>query len=175
VVEVAGILHRNVSLVNLFLTCTKQRSNHANFVQKMSGLFVNAQVELCERIGNVKQRGVLGDWGYAVPMTDHSTATCSSTTSPDAADPPTQPITMPSQMADKSTNCVPVVPVFSDNAQPTLTLVSELTKADDIVLAMGPQADAESDPHHTIDTSPLYCTVRSTFHAREVTQQIKYY
>ena len=108
-------------------------------------------------------------------MTDHSTATCLSTASPDATDPPTQPITMLSQMADKSTNCVPVVPVFSDNAQPTLTLVSELTKDGEIVLAMGPQADAESDPRHTIDTSPLYHTVRATFHACEVTQQIKYY
>jgi len=108
-------------------------------------------------------------------MTDHSTTTCLSTTSPDAANPPTQPITMPSQMVDKSTNCVPVIPVFSDNAQPTLTLVSELTKDDDIVLTMGPQADAESDPCHTIDTSPLYHMVHLTFHAREVTQQIKYY
>lgn len=54
VVEVAGILHCDVSLVNLFLAYTTQ-SNHTEFVQKMSSLSTNAQVELCERIGNVKQ------------------------------------------------------------------------------------------------------------------------
>ena len=164
-VEVAGILHRDVSLVNLFLTYTTQ-SNHMEFVQKMSGLSANAQVELCERIGNVKQQGVLGDWGYTVPMTEHSTGTAS----PDvAADPPTLSIKMPSQTADKSTNCVLAIPVFSNNVQPALTLVPELMKDHDIVLAMGPQASAESDPRHTIDTSPLYCMVRSTFFLYEVT------
>jgi len=66
----------------------------------------------------------------------------------------------------ESTNYVPIVPVGSRNAQARLVPISELTKDDDIVLSMSP-AKAEDDPHHTIDSSPLYCTVRSVFHARQ--------
>ncbi|KAI6039188.1 hypothetical protein EDC04DRAFT_2895599 [Pisolithus marmoratus] len=40
---------------------------------------------------------------------------------------------------------------------PSLTLVSDLTKEDNIVLAMGP-ASVENDLQHTIDTSPLHHT-----------------
>ena len=142
-------------------------------MKKLSNLSVNAQAVLCERIGNVKRQGVLGDWGYAVLMTERSTATCSDATSPDAADPPA-PSLVPSQVADKCINCVPVIPVFSNNAQPTLISVPELTKNHDIILAMGPLANVESDLRHTIDTSPLYRTVRSIFLVREIIQQINY-
>jgi len=50
-----------------------QRSNHLEFMQRMPGLSAAEQAALCTRIVNVKRQGVLTDWGYAVPTTEHIT------------------------------------------------------------------------------------------------------
>jgi hypothetical protein len=153
--EIAHVLHRDISLYNLFLCKAPDRDKHVDLVKNMSGLSADAQAMLCDRIGNVKRRGLLGDWGYGVPTTGDSSPTRPGT--PDGA---------PSQTADKSTNSVPVVPVLSKNAEPKYTLVSNLTKDDDVTLAMGFEADPENDIRCTNDTSPLYRTVRSTLHVQ---------
>ena len=116
------------------------------------------------RIASVKQRGVLADWGYAVPMAEPTTITHSAT--------PTSPIEQSSQVEYKSSNFVPIVPVNSKDAPTSLSLVSDLTKEDDIVLAMGP-ASVENNPRHTIDTSPLHHTVCFTILVHQTTQQSK--
>jgi len=73
----------------------------------------------------------------------------------------------------KSSNFVPIVPVNLKSGTPTsLSLVSDLTKEDDIVLAMGP-GSADNAPRHTIDTSPLYRMVHFTFLVHQTTQQSK--
>ncbi|KAI5986992.1 hypothetical protein EDC04DRAFT_2614943 [Pisolithus marmoratus] len=72
----------------------------------------------------------------------------------DAGDPPTSPIEMVSQTA----NCIYMVPLSSQNADPRLVSIPDLTSDHDIVMAMGPQFKMESDLRHTIDMSPLYCT-----------------
>lgn len=149
-VEIARILHRDISLFNLLLACVTQRSNHLEFIQKMSSLCAADQIALCARIASVKRRGVLADWGYAVPMAEPTTITDSATL--------TSTIEQPSQAEHESTNFVPVVPVSSKDAPTSLSLVTNLTKRDNIVLAMGP-ASVENDPRHTIDTSPLHRTV----------------
>ncbi|KAI6030143.1 hypothetical protein EDC04DRAFT_2605545 [Pisolithus marmoratus] len=116
---------------------------------------MEAQVELCRRIAKLKQRGMLGDWGYTVPMTKHSSTTdLGADQFSDAGDPPTSPIEMVSQTA----NCIYVVPVSLQNAEPHLVSVPDLTSDHDIVMAMGPQFEMESDLRHTIDMSPLYHT-----------------
>ncbi|KAI6000082.1 hypothetical protein EDD15DRAFT_2362646 [Pisolithus albus] len=148
-VEVAHILHRDISLFNLFLASVTQRSDHKSFVERMTGLSTEAQVELCGRIAKLKQRGVLGDWGYAVPTSEHSsTANSDADHSSDASDPPTSPIEMVSQTASKTIT----------NAVPRLVSISDLTRDDDIVVAMGPQSETESDLCETIDSCPLYHT-----------------
>jgi len=120
---------------------------------------------LLGRIANLKGRGVVADWGYAVPIIERSiTPDLAHITS---AHPPTSPVKVPLQMEElESTNYVPIVPVGSRNAQARLVPISELTKDDDIVLSMSP-AKAEDDPRHTIDLSPLYRTVRSVFRAHQ--------
>ncbi|KAL4069013.1 hypothetical protein J3A83DRAFT_4188935 [Scleroderma citrinum] len=123
--------------------------NHLEFIQKISGLSAAEKAALCTRIVNVKQQGVLADWGYAVPMTEPTTITDLVTT--------TSLIEQPSQVQYKSSNFVPIMPVNSKGTLTSLSLVSDLTKEDDIALAMGP-ASTGSDPQHTIDTSPLYHT-----------------
>ncbi|KAI6010125.1 hypothetical protein EDC04DRAFT_2906180 [Pisolithus marmoratus] len=69
---------------------------------------------------------------------------------------PTLPIKQLSRV-EYECNFVPVMPVNSKDAPPSLTLVSDLTKEDNIVLTMGP-ASVENDLQHTIDTSPLHHT-----------------
>ncbi|KAI5990602.1 hypothetical protein EDD15DRAFT_2369663 [Pisolithus albus] len=145
-VEIARVLHCDISLFNLLLASVTQRSDHSEFVQRMSSLSAADQTALCTRIASVKRRGVLADWGYAVPMAEPTTITGSVT--------PTPPVEQPTQAEYESSNSVPVVPV---NSKDVLRLVSDLTKEDNIVLAMGP-ASVENDLRHTIDTSPLHRT-----------------
>ncbi|KAI5985786.1 hypothetical protein EDD15DRAFT_2373882 [Pisolithus albus] len=158
-VEVTHILHHDISLFNLFLASMTQRSDHKSFVERITGLSTEAQVELCRRIAKLKRWGVLGDWGYTVPTSEHSsTANLDADHSSDAGDPPTSPIEMVSQTASKTINCVYIVPVSLQNAEPRLVSISDLTRDDDIVMAMGPQSKMESDLCETIDSCPLYRT-----------------
>lgn len=163
--ENAGILHHDISLVNLFLTFATHRSDHWEFIQKISGRSRHEQDALCTKISHLKQHRLLGDWGYAVLGAKCiTTATDSGTDQlPDGAHPPTLPVEIPAEfdhLAEPS-NCVPVVPVHSMNAITSLTPISDLTKEDNIVLNMGPGMG--NDPCDTIDTSPLYCTVSPSF------------
>ena len=89
--ENAGILHHDISLVNLFLTFTTHRSDHQEFIQKISGRSRHEQDALCTKISHLKQRGLLGNWGYAVLGAKCiTTATDSGTDQlPDGAHPPT--------------------------------------------------------------------------------------
>ena len=130
----------------------------------MSSLSAADQTALCARIANVKRRGVLADWGYAVPMAEPATIIDSTI--------PTSQIAQPSQSEYESSNFVPVAPVNSKDAPTTLKSVSDLTNEDNIVLAMGPTS-VESDLRHTIDTSPLHRMVRFTIPAYQTTQQLK--
>ena len=151
------------SLVTLLLASDVEcPRNHLEFTQD---LLMIKKEHLLSRIANLKQWGVVANWGYAVPIIE-----CSIT--PDlahitSAHPPTSPVEVPLQMEElESTNYVPIMPVGSRNAQAHLVPISELTKDDNIVLSMSP-AKAEDDPHHMIDSSPLYRTVHSVFGARQ--------
>ena len=128
----------------------------------MSHLPDEARKRLCEKIRNLKWQGILGDWGYAVPIATSSATTPSDATSDvdvhrsDA--PPTSPIDAdgsdPSAQYD---NRVPARKIGSHDA-PSLIPVSDLTADDDIILLMGTD-DPEDDPCQTIDLCPLYWTV----------------
>ncbi|KIM57137.1 hypothetical protein SCLCIDRAFT_29083 [Scleroderma citrinum Foug A] len=160
--EKAGILHRDISLVNLFLTSVTHRSNHREFIQRISGQFRHKQDTLCTRIGDLKWCGLLGDWGYAVPGAECITTTIANLETdqlPDGTHAPTLPVEIPAEFnhSVESSNCIPIMPVDSMNASTSLTPVSDLSKEDDIMLTMGPDTP-ENDPRDTIDTSPLYCT-----------------
>ncbi|KAG6371473.1 hypothetical protein JVT61DRAFT_9503 [Boletus reticuloceps] len=156
--EVAGVLHRDVSPANLFLALARNRTDHS---VHMSHLPDEAQERLCEKIRNLKWRGILGDWGYAVPVATSSAITSSDTTSDvdvswsDA--PPMSPID--ADGSDPSVHYddrVPARKIGSHDA-PTLVPVSDLTANDDIVLLMGTD-NPDDDPRKTIDLCPLYRT-----------------
>ncbi|KAI6107692.1 hypothetical protein EV401DRAFT_2077013 [Pisolithus croceorrhizus] len=117
-VEITHVLHCNISLFNLLLASVTQRSDHLEFIQRMSSLSAADQTPLCTRVASVKQQGVLADWGYAVPMAEPTTITSSVT--------PTPPVEEPTQAESKSSNFVPIMP------------------EDNIVLAMG-LASVEND------------------------------
>ncbi|KAI6027145.1 hypothetical protein EDC04DRAFT_2605908 [Pisolithus marmoratus] len=108
-------------------------------ISLVTSLLMEAQVELCGRIAKLKQQGA-----------DQFS---------DAGDPLTSPIEMVSQTA----NHIYMVPVSLQNAEPHLVSIPDLTRDHNIVMAMGPQFETESNLHHTIDMSPLYCTVHPVF------------
>lgn len=95
----------------------------------MENLNIEVRDILCERIGGLKRRGVLGDWGYAVPTApSESTEIISPSmdaTSPIVGEPPV-----------KYDNHVPTRKVGSQEG-PTLVPTSKLTNQDDIALWMG--------------------------------------
>ncbi|KAG9309134.1 hypothetical protein JVU11DRAFT_10841 [Chiua virens] len=157
--EVAGILHRDVSLANLFLAFARGRTDHSVFMKHLSG---EDKEHLCERIRSLERRGVLGDWGYAVPVTSPSSPSPATTSGPsipppDAIPSPDDLPTLPIEpVKTEFDNCVPARKVGSDE-KPTLVSVSDLTADHDIVLLMGAD-NPEDDPRQTIDLCPLYRT-----------------
>ena len=165
-VEVAHILHRDLSLPNLILAPPQGRSNHAKF---MHHLPISTREVLCARIEGLGRRGVLADWGYAVPTTEclsTSGLTTSDSPEPPACElspcnPPTSPIEIPPEIGDldncESSNYVCTARVGSNDGSTQLTLASELTEDDDIIVPMG--SAAENDSHPTINSSPLHRTV----------------
>ena len=129
------------------------------------------QEALCARIECLSQRGVLADWGYAVPTTKYSSTTSGSTIpGPPACessphDPSTLPIKIPSQIGDLdncgSSNYICAVRVGSDDGSTWLTLVSELTKEDNINIIVPMGSTPENNLRPTIDSSPLHRMVCS--------------
>ncbi|KAI6035751.1 hypothetical protein EDC04DRAFT_2604841 [Pisolithus marmoratus] len=119
-----------------------QKHDHKEFMEKQK----------------LKWWGILGDWGYAVPIIRHTT-TANPAEVADTAGPPTPPIKMPSPTANETANCVYVMPMSLQNVEPHLTPVSDLSRDHNIVLAMGSQSEIESNLCQTIDMSPLYCTL----------------
>ena len=63
--EVAGVLHRDVSPSNLFFGKARNRTDHSIHMEHLPD---EDRERLCTEIRNLKWRGILGDWGYAVPV-----------------------------------------------------------------------------------------------------------
>lgn len=128
----------------------------------MQNLSDEAQESLCQKIQNLKWRGVLGDWGYAVPIAAPLATTSSDTSNidmPCSDGPPTTPINDPEPSVQYD-NRVPAQKIDSHDT-PTPVPVVDFTANDDIVLLMGTD-NPDDDPRKTIDLSPLYRTVNST-------------
>lgn len=126
----------------------------------MGHLSDEAQQRLRHRIQNLQWRGILGDWGYAVPVTFSSVTTAPDTSSDDVLPsdgPPTSPIEAESVI--EYDNLVPTRKIGSQDA-PSLVAISDLTTNDDITLLMGAD-DPDDDSRQTIDLCPLYRTVSS--------------
>ena len=128
----------------------------------MQNLSDEARESLCQKIRNLKRRGVLGDWGYAVPVAAPSATTPSDTSNVDmpcSDGPPTSLINDPEPSVQYD-NRVPAWKIDSHDT-PTLVPVVDLTANDDIVLLTGTD-NPDDNPRKTIDLSPLYQTVNST-------------
>ena len=161
--EDAGILHRDVSPANLFLACAKGRTDHGIH---MNELLDEIRERLCQRIRNLPQWGVLGDWGYANAEARSPTSTPSKPSplprfkAPHPDGPPTSLVD--AESPTEYDNRVLVRKVGSDDT-PTLLSVSKLTNEHDIVLLTGAD-DPNKDPRQTINLCPLYRTVSLLFH-----------
>ena len=119
----------------------------------MENFSAEQQDSLCKKIDGLARRGVLVDWGYAVPFPPPSTLVDDSSF---GNGPLTSPI-KPEDDSDMSGNYVPVVNIHDSASR--LISVLELSALDKIMLSMAPSDPAE-DPRHTIDASPLHQTVR---------------
>ena len=143
--EDAGVLHHDVSPTNLFLAHAKGRTDHG---VHMNELLDEIWERLCQRIHNLPQQGVLGDWGYANAKA-RSPASTPSKPSPSPRFKAPHPDGPPTLLVDAESpmeydNHVLVQKVGSDDA-PTLLSVSKLTNEHDIVLLMGTD-DPNKDP-----------------------------
>ena len=146
---------------------------------------------ICKRIDNLTRRGLLADWGYAVPIApspspsespspaaiNDSELPTTHNLSPsvvdeplpvvngvpitDPSNPPTSPIEPPSTQDTKRVSYIPVMGVGSHNLGTKLIPVSELSPSDNIVLLTG-NSSPKDDPRYTIDASPLYQTVSTS-------------
>jgi hypothetical protein len=126
----------------------------------MDHLSDEAQQCLRHRIQNLQWRGILGNWGYAVPVTFSSVTTASDMSSDDVLPSdglPTSPIEAESVI--KCNNLVPTRKIGSQDA-PSLVAILDLTANDDITLLMGAD-NPDDDSCQTIDLCPLYWTVSS--------------
>lgn len=160
----------------------KGRGAHEDYLALYLG--DQARLNLEKRINGLARRGVLADWGYAVPVpssdTVHIAEPVSSVHAPelisvrtparaapplDHVDIPTSPIEPSYSLAGSEvdasapTNLVPVRQIGTDH-EVTAIPTSQLTDKHNIVLLMGPD-DPRADLRHTIDLCPLHRTVRS--------------
>ncbi|KAF8546168.1 hypothetical protein OG21DRAFT_1528007, partial [Imleria badia] len=157
-VEVAGVLHRDVSPSNLFFGKARNRTDHS---VHMEHLLDKDRERLCEETRNLKQRGILGDWGYTVPFAT-PVATTSSDSSSDVDIPrsdeiPTSPIEADASEPSVQYDNLVLAQKIDSQDPPALVPISELTAEDDIVLFMGTD-NPKNDPCKTIDLCPLYRT-----------------
>lgn len=158
----AKILHRDVGPANLFLA---ESEGHMDHRINMKNLSAEARDRLCKRIQSLTRRGVLGDWGYAVPVvpSESLATTKTSTTEAQVDAPPVSPSTSPiegnSELLVNYDNRVPTRKIGSHDGPTLLLSASELTNEQDITLWMGTDNPNE-DPRRTIDLCPLYRTVR---------------
>lgn len=150
-----------MSLLNFILARVQghTRSDHRKFMRHLTDAERDA---LCGRIGSLSRRGVLADWGYAVPDSEPTVINAETATELSLHNTPTSSIEGPLQLlgdSAESTNYVPVARVTFEDALPSLKSVPELNEEDDIVLSMGTSKENSSRP--SIDSSPLYRTVCS--------------
>ena len=66
--QVAHVLHRDISLFNLLLVLVMQSNLGVDFVDQ--ALQEPECIRIQEKIYKLSRHGLLGDWGYGIPMGD---------------------------------------------------------------------------------------------------------
>ena len=94
------------------------RSNHRRFMDRMSE---EQREHICRRIDNLTRRGLLADWGYAVPIAPSPSPSPSESLSPAAVNNPELPTTHnPSpSVVDEPLPVVNGVPITGPSNPPT--------------------------------------------------------
>ena len=154
--EVAGVLHWDVSPSNLFFAPVRNRTNHCKFMDHIPG---KVQQHLCQRIENPCWQGILGNWGYAVPVSPSSSTVTTFQTSDNESSLSDCPLTSPieAESVIEYNNLVPTWKIGSHDV-PLLVSALNLMADDDIMLLMGTD-NPDNDPRQTIDLCLLYCMV----------------
>lgn len=149
-IEKACILHRDISLFNLLLDTWNRSDDRMQFLNVLPE---QTRKRLYQQIkASVSHRGLLVDWGYAVPIEPASS----------------EPVTRPSTPDSRSDSVEPedcdegAVPTVLRNDQPTRSTVvyvpvSKLGQNHEIKLPLAGEAVDPARP--SIDTNPLYRTV----------------
>ncbi|KAG9315338.1 hypothetical protein JVU11DRAFT_4481 [Chiua virens] len=152
-VQLAQVLHCDISLVNLLLaivTHAKKQRAHKQYLQCY--LSTKTQLQLQQRIDTLSQQGILVDWGYTVPVPVPATPT-----------PPTDDTNDPSTPHSESvplTSPIDVDPLCIGTKEKTKSQpISELMGDPNIVLLMGTD-DPEEDSRHMINSCPLSLSSR---------------
>ncbi|KAG6373554.1 hypothetical protein JVT61DRAFT_6197 [Boletus reticuloceps] len=132
--EVAGVLHRDISPSNLFFAPARNWTNHRKLMDHLSG---KAQQRLFSRSSSTVTTSKTLDG-------ESSLSDC--------------PLTSPveAESVNGYDNLIPTRKIGSHDVL-LLMSVSNLTADDDIMLLMGSD-NLDDDPHQTIDLCPLYRT-----------------
>ena len=144
---IAGVLHRDISLFNLlFVTLAEGKRRAMKFLQT-SALSEDEGARLTQKIAdNVARRGLLADWGYAIPNQKPTKADLRND----------QPGRL-SSVPDSSPTLYVRLP--GSGSETTMKRQRELNGKDSIVIPLVHESLPE-DPNSPIDASPLHRTVR---------------
>ncbi|KAF9227896.1 hypothetical protein BS17DRAFT_813772 [Gyrodon lividus] len=166
--QTAGVLHRDISLINLLLAFRKtKRTNYQMFKDLLKA---EAWKRLRDKLDCLTRQGILADWGYAVPVSLDTATGPTNKVVPDMPEPAAAmatdkyaPYSPPQTPTDslagdqESDNCVSVKKIGSASEAIQVVPVSELAMDDEIVLLMG-TSNPENDLRHMINSSPLHHT-----------------
>ena len=132
----ARILHRDVSLFNLLFTVLNNKKLLDDILQNLPGAQSESHMALQDLIDKWRPRqGLLGDWGYGVPTTDHPDLSMSDVSPPTTDDTPASTCgpdhspTLPIQPSMESS--FDLVPLKHGDSI-TFVLWNELNSTDDI-------------------------------------------
>ncbi|KAI9569834.1 hypothetical protein HD554DRAFT_2037832 [Boletus coccyginus] len=151
----AGILHHDISLFNLLLVRSAESEEHLEF---LDGLPKGTRDLLRQKIEKfVSHRGLLGDWGYAVPINATTSQPATGLPTPDLDSNPFANDTLLTS-SKYSEDVVPAAKVSRNGQEHTIryTSVSHLGWDHNIKLHMA--GDPLDFAWPTVDTNPLYRT-----------------
>ena len=157
-----NILHRNISLLNLLAI----QNGSDCCLDFLGALSPEIRECLLPKLRTMAYRGLLGDWGYAVPLAEAHFNTGSEPiadpSSPHPLSPPTSPISVPNDLDFQCNNFIPVRAMPSldefESQVPGLEYIAIKSLEDNhnISLTVGRES---SHDRPSIDTNPLYHTV----------------
>ncbi|KAF8124294.1 hypothetical protein EV363DRAFT_1299830 [Boletus edulis] len=154
----ACVLHRDISLFNLLLVAAMQSDLGVDFVDHV--LHGSERARIREKIQKLSRRGLLGDWGYAIPVPNNSSPD-SQPQAPSATAIPTGSNSSSDMQSQVPHHSTPVLHVM-DQTKHSVVSPDNLLGTHDIVIPVADE-DLPNDTSLAIDKSALQRTLQGTW------------